>query len=44
MLRRSLLTLVLVLAAAAAPAQLRLEHYELPNGLDVVLNEDVFRR
>ncbi|HEX2120720.1 MAG TPA: pitrilysin family protein [Thermoanaerobaculia bacterium] len=40
MLRRSLLVLMLILAAAAAPAQLRIEHYELPNGLDVVLNED----
>ena len=41
MLRRSLLTLVLVLAtAAAAPAQLRIEDYTLPNGLHVVLNED----
>src|SRR5215212_8485801 len=36
-----MLVIVLSLAALAAQAQqLRVEHYELPNGLDVVLNED----
>jgi len=30
----------LLFIATTASAQLRLEHYELPNGLDVVLNED----
>ena len=36
-----MLVVALSLAAAAAQAQqLRVDHYELPNGLDVVLNED----
>jgi zinc protease len=40
MLKRGWLLIVLALAATAMPAQLKIEHYELPNGLDVVLNED----
>ena len=40
MLKRSLLLLLVAVAAGAASGQLRIEHYQLPNGLDVVLNED----
>ncbi len=40
MLKRISLLTVFMLIATAAQAQVKIEHYELPNGLDVVLNED----
>jgi zinc protease len=40
MFKRTLLYALLSLATVAAHGQLKLEHYQLPNGLDVVLNED----